>query len=117
MTPCNFLMASAETPGVIICDVRVVEAMYSTKNKYFDKHEIVPVFTGILIGSSILFSETNHEWRTSRKAMSPAFYKGKLVQLINLAKVSMRKTLAKWKSLAEQGEKVTIDLMGEVSMM
>ena len=118
MTPCNFLLASAECPVVIICDVRVVEAMYTTKNKYFDKHWIMPDFTYPLMGDTILFSSTTHEWRTSRKAMSPAFYKGKLVQMVELAKISMRTTLAKLKSLAEAGgPKTTIDLMAEVSMM
>lgn len=40
-TPCNFLMSSQKGPGIIICDVRVVEELYTTKNKYFDKHFII----------------------------------------------------------------------------
>ena len=117
MTPCNFLLASAVDPGAIICDVRVVEAMYTTKNKYFDKHPITADFTQVLMGSSILFSKTTHEWKTSRKAMSPAFYKGKLIQMIEIAKLSMRTTLSKLRTLAKAGPKTTIDLIAEISMM
>ena len=41
MTPCNFLICGADYPGVIVCDVKVVEVMYTTKNKYFDKHSLI----------------------------------------------------------------------------
>lgn len=41
MTPCTFLMGSCDEAGLLICDVNIVEAMYTTKNKYFDKHDMV----------------------------------------------------------------------------
>lgn len=94
MTPCNFLMGSCDEPGIIIGDVAVVEAMYTTKNKYFDKHDMIQVLTKVLLGESILLSPTSLEWKTSRKALSPSFYKGKLVSMVDLAKVSMRRTLS-----------------------
>ena len=117
MTPCNFLMAGADFPGVIICDVRVVEAMYTTKNKYFDKHSMIKNVCFQLLGESILFSETTQEWKTSRKVLSPSFYKGKLVKMVDLAKVSMRRTLESFKRLASAGPRTTIDLVSETSMM
>ena len=58
MTPCCFLMASCDEPGVIICDVTIVEAMYTTKNKYFDKHELVKNMVYPLLGDSILLAPT-----------------------------------------------------------
>lgn len=70
-------------------DAAVVEAMYTTKNKYFDKHPLVKDLTHCLLGDSILFAETTQDWKKSRKAMSPAFYKGKLVQLVEIAKLSV----------------------------
>ena len=79
MTPCNFLMSSADEPGIVIGDVRIVQAMYTTKNKYFDKHILIQIFTNPLLGNSILFAPTTQEWKTSRKVLSPAFYKGKLI--------------------------------------
>lgn len=65
-------------PVVFICDVKVVEALYTTKNMYFDKHPIVKNLSFRLTGNSILFDETNERQKERRKAMTPAFYKGKL---------------------------------------
>lgn len=72
--------------GLGIFDVKVVEAMYTTKNKYFDKHSLTGDLAFCLTGDSILFANTTDDWRKSRKAMSPAFYKGKLEGLVLMAK-------------------------------
>ena len=91
--------------------------MYMTKNKYFDKHFIAQTLAFPLMGDSILLSPTSQEWKTSRKVLSPSFYKGKLVQMVDLAKVSMQTTLTRFKQLASAGPRTTIDLMAEISMM
>ena len=72
--------------GLSISDPQVVQDLYSTKNKYFDKHPLTKYLTYCLTGESILFTETTQEWKNSRKSMSPAFYKGKLEQLTEIAK-------------------------------
>ena len=72
--------------GLGIGDVKVVEAMYTTKNKYFDKHPLICDLAFCLTGDSTLFACTTDDWRKSRKAVSPAFYKGKLENLVELAK-------------------------------
>ena len=66
-------------PTLHISDPKVVQDLYTIHNKYFDKHPIVREATIHLLGDSILFSDTNAEWRKRRTAFSPAFYKGKLV--------------------------------------
>ena len=73
-----------------ICDVKIVEAMYTTKNKYFNKHPIVHNLLNCITGNSILFQETSKEWKEARKIISPAFYKGKLLGMIELARVSLK---------------------------
>ena len=50
---------------VCISDVKVVEAMYTTKNKYFDKHPLIQELSACLTGNSILFAETSDDWRKS----------------------------------------------------
>ena len=75
---------------LLISDVNVVESMYTTKNKYFDKHPIIKDLTLCLFGKSILFAETSQEWRAARRTISPAFYKGKLVSLVDIARESVR---------------------------
>jgi hypothetical protein len=37
--------------------------MYTTKNKYFDKHILVQDLCTCLIGESILFAETTENWK------------------------------------------------------
>ena len=74
-------------------DPKVVESMYTTKNKYFDKHPLIRDLSFELTGDSILFAETNQKWRESRKALTPAFFKGKLISMMEIAKEAMRKTV------------------------
>jgi cytochrome P450 len=71
---------------VHISDPKIVQELYTTNNKYFDKHPIVRDVTMRLLGNSILFADTDREWRKRRTAFSPAFYKGKLVQMVETAK-------------------------------
>ena len=79
--------------GILIADPAVVEAMYTTKNKYFNKHPIIKDLTYCLLGKSILLAETSKEWREARKTISPAFYKGKLLGMIEIARDSMKKSI------------------------
>ena len=85
--------------GLGIMDPSVVEAMYTTKNKYFNKHPIVKELTLCLTGRSILFAETSKEWKEARKTLSPAFYKGKLVKLVEIARESVRFSVNHLKSI------------------
>ena len=99
-------------------DPRVVEAMYTTKNKYFNKHPLIRDVSYILTGDSILFAETNDEWRASRKALTPAFYKGKLVSMLEIAKQAIRKTVKSLKKHVDaNGPKAEIDIMEAISTM
>ena len=104
--------------GLGIADVKVVEAMYTTKNKYFDKHPIVGDLSFCLTGDSILFASTTEDWRKSRKAISPAFYKGKLESLVDMAKIAVVKTVDRFDKIsAAGGPKAEIDIMEEIGMM
>ena len=103
--------------GLAIADVKVVEAMYTTKNKYFDKHPLIKDLSMCLTGESILFAETSDDWRKSRKAISPAFYKGKLESLVEIAKQAVSSTLNRFKNLSKAGPKSKVDIMEEIALM
>ena len=60
-------------------DPKIIQNLYTTNNAYFDKHPLVASLTKKLMGTSILFAQTDTSWRKRRTAMSPAFYKGKLI--------------------------------------
>ena len=70
-----------------------------------------------LLGRSILFSDTNAEWKKRRTAFAPAFYKGKLVKMVEIAKESVRTTINRWKKLnnGEPGKQFAI--MDEMQIM
>ena len=104
--------------GIALKDVKVVEAMYTTKNKYFDKHPLIQELSECLTGGSILFAETSDDWRKSRKAISPAFYKGKLENLIEIAKQAVSTTLERFKEIqAKGGPRAQVDIMEEIGLM
>ena len=103
--------------GLAIGDVKVVESMYTVKNKYFDKHPLIKDLALCLTGESILFNETSDDWRKSRKAISPAFYKGKLENLVEIAKEAVATTLDRFKAIASNGPKSEVDIMDEVGLM
>jgi len=58
-----------------------------------------------------LFANTTEDWRTSRKAISPAFYKGKLEKLVEMAKEAVKTTKARFDKIATKGAKSEIDIM------
>ena len=95
----TLLHFTASDPTLHISDPKIVQALYTTHNKYFDKHPIVRDVTMQLTGRSILFADTGPEWRKRRTAFTPAFYKGKLVQMVELAKDSVRTTINRWKEI------------------
>ena len=113
-TAVAFITNQAALP---IRNVKVIEAMYTTKNKYFDKHPLVKDLSFCLTGDSILFAETTDDWRKSRKAMSPAFYKGKLDDLCETAKSAVKTTLTRFNAIAAKGPRQEIDIMEEIGLM
>ena len=50
-------------PFVTVGDVNVVEQLYTTHNALFDKHPSIQNLTLNLTGRSILFDETNENWK------------------------------------------------------
>ena len=82
--------------GLAISDPAVVQELYVQKNKYFDKHPLIKNVSYVLTGESILFAETTADWKDTRKAISPAFYKGKLEGLTEIAKSAITTTVARF---------------------
>ena len=91
--------------------------MYTTNNKYFDKHPIVRDTTLRLLGRSILFADTDPEWKKRRQAFTPAFYKGKLIKMVDIAKESVRTTHKRWKRINDEQPDKPFAIMDEISMM
>ncbi len=95
-------------------DPEMLQEIYVTKNKYFDKH---PYLKGIffpLLGESTLFESSNQSWATKRKVLSTAFYKEKLNLIIVLIKEEVRKTMLLWKDKYVTPQK-EMNIVSEVS--
>jgi cytochrome P450 len=98
------------TPMLVICDVEVMEALYTTHNAHFDKHPLAQNLTLNLTGKSILFDESTPSWKARRKAMAPAFYKGKLQGMFDTAKRAVRSYVVHLDSICNEGT-ATVDII------
>jgi cytochrome P450 len=95
--PGIFLSFSAYSPSLWINDPNLLNELYVTKNKYFDKHPLVHHGLKPLLGESILLSHSNEEWSKRRKTLSAAFYKDKLVKMTDIAKDVIDFEVKRWK--------------------
>jgi cytochrome P450 len=91
--------------------------MYTTHNKLFDKHPLVREVMMRLTGNSILLAETTPEWKKRRVAVSPAFYKGKLIQMVNIAKESVQVTVERWRKIIGGKPRTRFDFMEEMQLL
>lgn len=68
------------------------------------------------MGESILLSESNRQWSSKRKVLSTAFYKDKLLKMIELVKVVLREVVEDW-NLRFIEQKQTFELIEEISLI
>jgi cytochrome P450 len=71
---------------LMISRPETAEELFLSKNKYFDKHPKSQDLFRSLLGDSILFSKSDLQWQTKRKALSAALYKDKLTSMIETMK-------------------------------
>ena len=67
---------------LIINDPDMVEELYITKNKYFDKNERSKTLMYFLLGDSIILEPSNELCFAKRKHLSAAFYKDKINHML-----------------------------------
>lgn len=68
---------------VAIGDPEIVNELYVTKNKYFDKTEKHRRMVSNMFGNSLILQRSNENWSTKRKHLSVAFYKEKMAPMLN----------------------------------
>ena len=72
--------------NLFVADPGVVQDMIVTKNAQIDKTgEFEAVFSNIF-GRSFVFSKTDEHWKAKRKACAHAFYKDRLVHMLEVLK-------------------------------
>ena len=75
----------------------MVNELYVSKNKYFEKADKAKNVFLQLFGNSILFDKSNELWATKRKHLSSAFYKDKMTGMLQLIIATSSKRIEEWK--------------------
>ena len=106
---------------IIVTDPEIVNELYISKNKYFEKSDKMRRQLGTgFVGRSILFEPSNEFWAMKRKRIASAFYKDKLTPMLqNIVALSNQQVKA-WKSLSSANEpsvptRPSIDITNEIS--
>lgn len=85
------------TPNLFIADAALLDDLYVKKNKYFDKEVKMKNLLNEIIGDSIVFAPSNEVWSNKRKRLSQAFYKDKMIKMLQIViKLTLEKTES-WK--------------------
>ena len=81
---------------LVVGDPAAVQDITITKNSRVDKTGYWEGFNKNLLGNSFLFSKGDHIWKKKRQATSHAFYKDKLVHMLDVLKDTVLATQRKW---------------------
>ena len=99
-----------------VCDPEIVQNMYATKNAQIDKSRIIEGFFQNLFGKSFIFAVTDDKWKQKRKGLGHAFYKDKLIVLLDSLKVYMHEAQKGWldQIRTSSSSSVQIDMSKEI---
>ena len=95
-----------------VADPDVLQDLYVTKNSFFDKTgHLAKVWKGIL-GHSFLFSRADAVWKAKRKACAHAFYKERMIYLLDVLKMKIGDWCEQWMTACQESPdgSTTIDL-------
>jgi hypothetical protein len=74
----------------------VVSELFGPMNKYLDKHIVDANMFSALGYKSILFSKTDEVWAQRRKSLSAAFYKERLLKMVEIIKKTTLEFVETW---------------------
>ncbi len=75
--------------NLFVSDPEMAYDLLVTKNSLFDKTGIVKGVFSKIMGNSFLFSSADEDWKAKRKACAHAFYKERLVHMLEVFKDKM----------------------------
>ena len=91
--------------------------MYSTKNQLVDKTDMLRIMFKNFYGESFLFSKTDENWKAKRKATAHAFYRERMVNMLEVLKEKIGEACDNWSkqiNKAEDGQSIVIDIAHEI---
>ena len=107
------------TVTVMIADAEMVQDLLGQKNSIYDKEGWTMGVFKKLLGHSFLFSPADDDWKAKRKACAHAFYKERLVHMIEIFKEKLEEHCLQWidEIKASEGGYTEIDLPKVYRMM
>lgn len=101
-------------PILFFREPTLLEDLYVTQNKYFDKSFVTRGVFHKLTGDSILFEDSSEFWNNKRKKMSIAFYKDKLIKMVDIVKKCMQEKVEEFNTKFIKN-KEQMNLIAEIS--
>lgn len=98
-----------------ISDPEMVQDLYVGKNALLDKDAEGLVMFDDIIGESFVFAHNDEKWKAKRKACAHAFYKDRLVYMLETLNEVTQKTFSKWAKEAKIKGHHDIDIATEFS--
>jgi len=93
---------------VWFCAAKYLEEIFVTKNAFYTKHPIERAMSKPLLYNNILSMDTDDPtYKKKRKALSAAFLKSKMTQIVDMAKQTALKCFA---DLQAKGDENTLDM-------
>ena len=84
-----------------VADPEMVQDLFVKKNSIYDKTGNFEGIFSKLLGSSFLFSKADELWKAKRKACAHAFYKERLVIMIETLKDKLEEDIKLWAQTAK----------------
>ena len=81
---------------LMVSDAEVVHDMLNAKNQIIDKSNLIWALYSNLMGNGFLFSPTDEAWQIKRKACAHAFYKERLVLMLEVLKEKIVEDCEAW---------------------
>ena len=95
--PPMVLFFFGSNPVLLVHDEKVTQDCFVKYNKHFTKNGRFKTWMYDLVGDSISFSPSDETWSTKRKHLSAAFYKEKMVKMIDIVAAMAFEKVQAWK--------------------
>ncbi|CDW89465.1 cytochrome p450 [Stylonychia lemnae] len=112
--PKIFLDFRSPCGAIIVSCPKMVNELYVTKNKYFDRHYREKQVGELVIGDSILFQKSSIQWAEKRKHISTVFYKERLQMILNTITEMCLKQVQSWKQTFANRRDISMDINKEI---
>ena len=94
-------------------DPEVAQDIFVGKNALLDKDSESLIMFEEIIGQSFVFAHNDENWKAKRKACAHAFYKDRLVHMLETLKDITERTFSKWAAKVKENGLHEIDMATE----